>query len=589
MAKLRNEIDKQYQWDLSAIYPDQATFEKDICSVKALIQDLTALCEKTTEFDVDKAIEVLDLDTKASKYIENLYIYTHLKSDEDASNSDSRALASKIEMLATEYSSAASFISPALASLTDDQLDEVAKRNQNYSRITDAVKREKAHCLSDKEEKLLAESGSFVNDFKNIFMLFNNADIKFDPVKDENGELKELTHGSYSDFLQSKDQRVRRDAFMSVYKAYREHINFLAANYYAHVKKNVFSAKIRKYNSPIEMALYGEEISEKTYRTLLKAVEKGLPSLHEYISMRKKLVGDLHMYDLHFPLFEGGKGQPYEEAYKTVYKALAPMGENYQKLFLDAKTAGWIDVYENKGKRSGAYSWGAYGTHPYVLLNHSESLSDVFTLAHEMGHALHTYFSNENMPFEKAGYVIFVAEVASTVNEVLLLKNLLKTATGEDKKALLSYYLDMFRTTMFRQTQFSEFEAYAHDQVNEGNPLTVNSLSDFYYNLNKKYYGEDVVHDDDIRYEWARIPHFFTSFYVYKYATGFVSAVSIASAIEKGDTKRRENYLKMLSMGGSIPPLDLLRVAGVDLETDTPYEQAIQEFQNTLKQLEEMI
>ncbi len=584
MAISRKESDPRYQWDLSAIYPDSKSVDEAVSRAKALIGELSSI---ETPLDRNSAVQALKADSKVAEIVEKLYVYTHLKADEDATDSESRAAASRIEMLLTEYSSASSFIAPGLSRLSDAELDEIAEEEPRFSRLIESVKREKAHCLSDEEEKLLAESGSFIGDFQKVYMMFNNGDLRFDSVKDEDGEVRELTHGTYSSFLQSKDPRVRRDAFLATHKAYKDNINFIAANYYAHVKKDVFLSRIRHYASPIEMALYGEEISEKTYRTLLSAIDKGLPALHEYIAMRKSLVGELHMYDLHFPLFEGGKGLPYEKAYETVYAALKPMGEEYRKIFREAKDNGWIDVYENKGKRSGAYSWSAYGTpHPYVLLNHSESMRDVFTLAHEMGHAIHSYYSNAAMPFEKAGYVIFVAEVASTVNEVLLLKNLLKTAVGEERKALLSYYLDMFRTTMFRQAQFAEFEAFAHDEVNKGNPLTVDSLSDFYRELNARYYGDAVVNDEDIRYEWARIPHFYNSFYVYKYATGFISAVSIASAIEKGDVKRRDDYIRMLSLGGSMPPLDLLRIAGVDLETEEPYEQALKEFSDTLKLLE---
>lgn len=584
MAITRKESDPRYQWDLTAIYKDGSEVDAAIAEAKSLISDLSFM---TGPVDTNNAVKVLKTDSQVAEIVEKLYVYTHLKADEDSTDSESRAAAAKIELLLTEYSSASSFVAPALSRLTDAELDSIAESEPRFSRLIESVKREKSHCLSDEEEKLLAEGGSFIGDFQKVYMMFNNGDIRFDSVKDEDGVERELTHGTYSDFLQSKSPRVRRDAFIATHKAYKDNINFIAANYYAHVKKDVFLSRIRKYSSPIEMALYGEEISEKTYRTLLSAIDKGLPALHEYIDMRRRIVGDLHMYDLHFPLFEGGNGQPYEEAYETVYKALEPMGEEYRKIFREAKNNGWIDVYENKGKRSGAYSWSAYGTpHPYVLLNHSESMRDVFTLAHEMGHAIHSYYSNAAMPFEKAGYVIFVAEVASTVNEVLLLKNLLKTASGEERKALLSYYLDMFRTTMFRQAQFAEFEAFAHDEVNNGNPLTVDSLSDFYRELNHRYYGDSVVNDEYIRYEWARIPHFYNSFYVYKYATGFISAVSIAGAIEKGDIKRRDDYIRMLSLGGSMPPLDLLRVAGVDLESETPYEQALEEFRATLKMLE---
>ncbi len=584
MAKTRQEIPSQYKWRLNAIFSNKTELEEAVQEVKRLI---VILKEEEGVMDVKKALKVLEIDSSISYLIDKIYVYTHLKSDENTSDSKVRGVAGRAELLTTDYSAASSWIMPALVDLSEAELDQISLENSDYSRIVEGVKRQKAHCLTDKEEKILAEMGSFAGDFRDIFMLFNNADIKFRSVKNESEQEIEMTHGIYSMMLQSDDRRVRRDAFLSHYEAYKNNINFIAANYYAHVKKNVFFSKVRNYASPLDKALFGEEITAKTYKTLLSSVEKGLPRVHDYVALRKKLLGgELNMYDMYVPIFKTDKGMPYDKAYQTVLEALAPMGEDYIRLLKSAYSDGWIDVYETKGKRSGAYSWGAYGSHPYVLLNYTETMHDVFTIAHEMGHALHSYYSNQAQCFEKASYVIFVAEVASTVNEVLLLKHLLKRAQGEQKKFLLSYYLDMFRTTLFRQTMFSEFEAYAHREVAKGNPLTVDTLSNEYYRLNKKYYGDSVEHNDDIRYEWARIPHFYTSFYVYKYATGITSAVTIANAILSGDVRARDNYLRMLSLGGSLPPLDILRVAGVDLESRAPYETVLREFDAVLKELE---
>ncbi len=585
MAQSRKDIAPQYKWRLNAIFATKTELEEAVKEVKRLI---ALLKKEEGALDVKRALKVLEIDSSIAYLADKIYVYTHLKSDENTADSKVRAVAARAEMLMTEYSAASSWILPALVAMSEQELDQIAEKNADYSRLVASVQQQKAHTLSDKEEKLLAEMGSFAGEFRTIFMMFNNADIKFKSIKNELGADVDMTHGTYSLMLQSDDKRVRRDAFDSHYQAYKDSINTIAANYYAHVKKNVFFAKIRKYGSPLEKALLSEEITAKTYKTLLASVERGLARLHDYVALRKRLLGgELNMYDMYVPIFKTDKGMPYEKAYSTVLEALAPLGKDYVDLLKKAQTGGWIDVYETPGKRSGAYSWGAYGSHPYVLLNYTETMHDVFTIAHEMGHALHSYYSNEAQCFEKASYVIFVAEVASTVNEVLLLKHLLKSAKGEEKKFLLSYYLDMFRTTLFRQTMFSEFETFAHAEVKKGNPLTVDNLSTEYYRLNQKYYGDSVHHNDDIRYEWARIPHFYTSFYVYKYATGITSAVTIANAILSGDKSARDRYLKMLSLGGSMPPLDILRVAGVDLESRAPYESVLREFDATLRELEE--
>lgn len=586
MAAERNTFAEKYKWDLTALFPDGEAFSAAVGEVRKKLDETVAMKPLTAE----NALEILRAESFISEIFDRLYVFTHLKSDEDKRDSASQKRASEIEMLGVEIGSELSFISPALSALSDEELDKIAAEDGRFSRNVEQIKRLKAHFLSDKEEKLLSEAASFTGDFREIFMMFDNADIAFESVFNERGEEVEMSHGAYSALLQNKNRKVRRDAFRSCYKAYSGHINFLAANYYAYVKKNVFAAKVRNFENPLQKALYGEEITEKAYKTLLSSVEAGLPRLHDYMALRKKLLGgELNMYDMYVPLFETRTAFGYDEAYSVVEKALAPLGKRYGELLEKAKRERWLDVYENKGKRSGAYSWGAYGAHPYVLLNHSGTTHDTFTIAHEMGHALHSYFSNEAQCFEKAGYVIFVAEVASTVNEVLLIKHILETAKGEERKFLLAYYLDMFRTTLFRQTMFAEFEAYAHNEVFEKRPLTVDGMCGKYLELNKKYYGSAPTHNDEIKYEWARIPHFYNAFYVYKYATGLTSAVSIASAVYNKESGAVDRYLGMLSLGGSLPPLDILRTAGVDLETDAPYKKAAAEFDATLRELEKLI
>ena len=397
-----------------------------------------------------------------------------------------------------------------------------------------------------------------------------------------------MSHGMYSLLLQSPDREVRKAAFESMFGAYRDHINMLAANYAGNVKKDWFYAKVRGFSSALDYSMYCENVPPTCYRKLLSAVDKGTKPLHKYVALRRRVLGgELNMYDLHVPIVDEAKiAMPYDKAVETVKTALKVMGKEYSDILASAFRDGWVDVYENKGKRSGAYSWGCYGVHPFVLLNYTETTHDVFTIAHELGHSLHSYYSNANQPEPKAGYEIFVAEIASTVNEVLLLKHLLKTADGELRKYLLSYYLDMFRTTLFRQTMFSEFEVAAHEMVEKGEPVTAEGLCDVYYALNKKYYGSAVKHNELIRYEWARIPHFYSSYYVYKYATGLTAAVTIADNLLTYGADYFAKYRKFLSAGGSLPPLDILRLADVDLETDEPYDRAMKEFADTLDELE---
>ena len=423
-----------------------------------------------------------------------------------------------------------------------------------------------------------------------IAVMFDNADVKFDKVIRDDEEV-EMSHGMYSVLMQDSNREVRRTAFESMFNAYKGMINTIAVLYGGNVKKDCFYAKVRKYPNALEKSMASEDVTPDVYNNLVESVDNNLGSLHEYMEYRRRALGldKLHMYDMHVSIVEGDEiAVPYEEAFKIVKNALLPLGEDYQILLDRAHDEGWIDVYESKGKRSGAYSWGTYGVHPYVLLNYQETTHDVFTIAHELGHAMHSYFSNNALPSEKAGYEIFVAEVASTVNEVLLLKFLMKDRPNM-RKYLLQYFLDMFRTTLFRQTEFAEFEKIAHDMAENGESLTPDALSDAYYELNKKYYGEDnVVNDDLIRYEWARIPHFYNSFYVYKYSTGIISAVTIADAILTEGEPAVKRYKQFLSAGGSMSPVDILKLAGVDLTTKAPFEKAMRVFKETLEELKSL-
>ncbi len=590
--KQREQIDNNYKWKLSDIFSCTDEWEERFFAVS---ENLTSIAEYNGKLgDDDKLFECLLKCTSFSHDISKLYQFAKMHLDEDTRVSLYQGMSERAEMLSVRYSSESSFITPELVAFPIDKLEKLSKSKKfsDYSVFFEELIRKKNIILSKKEEKLLTETRLFAEGFEEVFSMFDNADVKFAPVKDEKGKEVEVSHGTYSLLLQSPSQEVRKAAFESMFNAYREHQNTLATNYAGNVKKDWFYAKTRGFSSSLDYSMYLENVTPLCYKKLLSAVDGGLKPLHRYIALRRRVLGlkDLNMYDLHVPIVaEHNLAMPYEKAVETVKSALKGLGSEYGDILSSAFNDGWIDVFENKGKRSGAYSWGCYGVHPYVLLNYTRTTHDVFTIAHELGHSLHSYYSDKNQPEEKAGYEIFVAEIASTVNEVLLIKYLLRTATGDFRKYLLSYYLDMFRTTLFRQTMFAEFESAAHSLAERGEPINADALSNIYYGLNKKYYGRAVKHNELIRYEWARIPHFYNSFYVYKYATGITAAVSIAEMFLNQGEKFFEKYKKFLSAGGSLPPLDILRLADVDLESDEPYEKAMTEFSNTLDELETML
>jgi len=587
----RNEVDSKYKWHLEDIIPSNDAWEELFFSVEESMPNFVKYQDKLK--DDDTIFECLELLTKTEQNLSKLYQYSRMRRDEDSRVSLYQGMSDRAEMLFVKFSSIASFVTPELSELSNEKLEELSKNKKfkNYDVMFKHIIKNKEIILSKKEEKLISEMGLFSSNSTDVFHMFDDADIKFKPVKDDKGNKVELSHGTYSVLLQNPDQNVRKKAFESMFTAYKDLINMLAANYSGNVKKDWFYSKIRGFQSALDYSMYCEDVPSTCYKKLLEAVGKGTKPLHEYIALRKKILGvkTLNMYDLYVPIVKDAElSLSYEKAVKLVKEALLCMGSEYSTTFASAFKEGWIDVFENKGKRSGAYSWGCYGVHPFVLLNYQETIHEVFTIAHEMGHAMHSYYSNLNQPPQKSEYEIFVAEIASTCNEVLVLKHLLKTATGEFRKYLLSYYLDMFRTTLFRQTMFSEFEVIAHTKVENGEPLTAEELCEEYLKLNKKYYGKNVKHNDLIKYEWARIPHFYSSYYVYKYATGLTAAVSIANNILTYGESYFEKYKKFLSAGGSLPPLDILRLADVDLETNEPYEKAMKEFEDTLEELEKM-
>jgi oligoendopeptidase F len=591
MAKERDQVAENLKWRLSDIFESVDEWNKTYEEVSASF-DFAKYEGKLS--DPDTLLECLERINEVSYKLSHLAVYASMKYDEDTRNSDSGALRSRIDLIYMQFMGAVSFVNPELTSLPTEYLESLMsdERFKDYDYTIRRTIASKPHVLSKEVEGMLSQESVIFGGFQQIFGMIDNADFPYPTIK-VNGEKVQLTHGMYGVMLHSPDRKVRREAFRAYYKAYIGLINTITATYAGNVQKDVFLARTRKYGSALEMAMSREDVDIKVYQNLLKSVKKGLPLLHRYYRDKKKLMGlkSMHMYDVYVSPVEDAELQlEYEEAFKVVKEGLAPLGERYQELLQEAHDNGWIDVEETAGKRSGAYSSSVYGLkHPYVLLNYQKTTGNVFTVAHELGHAMHSYFSERNQPQEKADYTIFVAEVASTVNEVLLLKYLMKTTTDEKlKKYLLSYYMDMLKGTLFRQTQFAEFEYVAHDMCEKGQPLTKDALCKVYHDLNKKYYGRSVVSDDEIAYEWARIPHFYRAFYVYKYATGIISAVSIAERIYNEGQSAVEDYFKFLSSGGSDSPVELLKLAGVDLTKMDAFNSCMESFKAALLEFESL-
>lgn len=591
----RQDIDSRFKWKLEDIYSDISVWEQDFKRVKEMAEQIKGFQGKLAE-NAQKLLECFKKSDELLSLNDKVFVYARMKRDEDNANATYQALTERASSLATEVYSAISFIVPEMLSIPEDTLLSYVNSNNELSVYLFMIKenlRQKEHILSEREEQILAMSSEISDTAGDVFTMFNNADIKFPYIKNEEGEEIEVTKGRYVAFLESKDRRVRKDAFEAVYSSYKKMRNTLAASLTGNVKKNRFYSLVRKYPSALEASLDNDNISVNVYTNLIETVNKNLPLLDRYLKLRKKVLklDELHMYDLYVPMVEEfDKKIPYEDAKTIVAEALKPLGEEYITYLKKGFDSSWIDVYENEGKTSGAYAWGSYKTHPYVLLNYQAKINDVFTLAHEMGHALHSYYTNMTQPYVYSEYKIFVAEVASTVNESLLMRYLLPRASSKQEKAyLLNHYLEEFRGTVFRQVMFAEFEKMIHEKVEQGDALNAQELSDMYYGLNKKYFGETVNVDEDIAMEWSRIPHFYSSFYVYKYATGFSAATAIAEKILTEGKPAVDKYLEFLKSGGSNYPLELLKIADVDLSTPQPIQDALDVFEKTLDELEELL
>lgn len=584
----RNEIDKKYLWNTADIFESEEAWEK---AFSALENPQFAKKYKGTLNRAENILSYFRAEEEYEIALMRAYLYAHMKHDEDVSNSKYSSALQKVIQLFTRLGSETAFVIPEISSLKEEYLVAFSKDKSlaDYDYFFKRLVEKKKHVLSEKEERILAEVQEPLSTAFEVFEMLDNAEVDFPEIEYE-GKTQRISHGLYSVILNGGDREKRREVFEKYYSAYRKIVGTLAATYYGNVKQDIFMKNMRGFKTSLEMALFEEDVDASVYKNLVNCVNDATPVMHRYMALRKKMMGldEMHIYDIFPPLVENADLRlSYEDAYETVIKGLAPLGIEYSELLKKGRDERWIDVYETPGKKSGAYSTSVFGVHPFVLLNYQKTTHDVFTIAHEMGHSIHSYFSQREQPYAKSDYKIFVAEVASTVNEVLLLKYLLNTTKDKTlEKYLVSYFLEMIRTTLFRQTQFAEFEETAHAMAEKGEPLNKDNLSELYYELNKKYYGDALFHDKDIEIEWARIPHFYNSFYVYKYATGITAAVAIADKILKEGEPAVKKYFEFLSGGSKTDPVSLLKIAGADLTAKETFASVMKEFEEYLNKLE---
>ncbi|MDM8147429.1 oligoendopeptidase F [Priestia megaterium] len=591
----RSEIKVEDTWKLEDIFTSDDAWEKEFEEVKALIPQMEKFKGKLGE-SAQTLYDALQEQDELTMRVSKLYTYAHMRYDQDTTNSFYQGLNDRIKTLYTQIASALSYVTPEILSIEESKIKQYMAEHKElklYAHALDEITRERPHILSESEEALLAQASEVLGSSSNTFGMLNNADLEFPSIKDENGEEVEITHGRYIRFLESSDRRVREETFKAVYETYGKFKNTFASTLSGTVKKDNFSARVRHYNSARHSALSTNNIPEEVYDNLVKTVNDNLHLLHRYIDLRKKVLGieELHMYDLYTPLVKDVKMEvTYEEAKDYILKGLKPLGEDYLNVLKEGFENRWVDVHENKGKRSGAYSSGTYGTNPYILMNWQDNVNNLFTLAHEFGHSVHSYYTRKTQPYPYGDYSIFVAEVASTCNEALLNDYLLKTIDDEKQRLyLLNHYLEGFRGTVFRQTMFAEFEHDVHVRAQNGEPLTPELLTKLYYDLNKKYFGDNLVIDEEIGLEWARIPHFYYNYYVYQYATGFSAAAALSKQIlEEGDAAV-ERYVGFLKSGSSDYPIEVLKKAGVDMTTSQPIEEALAVFEEKLTEMERLL
>lgn len=593
--KTRAEVPKELTWDLEAIFETDELWEDEYNQLAEELPKISKYQGKVTE-SAETLLSVFKLQDHLIERLSKLYAYSHMRNDEDTTNSKYQAMNQRADSLLTIASSEMSFITPEILAAKEETIKKYREENEelaNYGKTLDEINRQRPHILSEKEEVLLAEMSEATQNGSQTFSMLNNADLKFPTIKDENGEDVELTQGRYHSFMESNDRSVRESAFKAMHNTYGNFRNTFATTLSGNVKTSNVSAKVRNFNSARHAALNSNNIPESVYDNLIETINEHLPLLHRYIKLRKKVLelDELHMYDLYTPLIQDVNMKvTYEEAQEKIIKSLKPLGEEYIEIIKEGFNNRWIDVEENVGKRSGAYSSGTYGTNPYILMNWQDNVNNMFTLTHELGHSLHSYYTHKNQPFRYGNYSIFVAEVASTTNEALLSDYLLKNLT-DDKERLyvLNYFLEGFRGTVFRQTMFAEFEHEIHVRAQEGEALTAEKLTEIYYDLNKKYFGEGLIIDEEIGLEWARIPHFYMNYYVYQYATGYSAATSLANQILTEGKPAVERYKDYLKAGSSDYPIEVLKQAGVDMTNKDPIVEALKVFEERLNEMERIL
>lgn len=587
MIKNRNEISDCFKWTVNDLFLNDEMWQTEFDELSKKIHDIKSFNPLTEKNLIDclKKRDELELRTQ------RVYVYANLKANEDSSNTFYQGMASKSDSLISEYSSAVSFIEPSILKMNENKIFEILNSNTDasvYKHLIKDILRTKEHILPHEQEEIISRFYEVSSAPENIYSMLNNADLVFEDVKASDGKVYNVTHGKYISLLESQDRVLRKNAFESYYDSFYKLKNSISSIYASSVKNDVAISKIKKYNSSLEASLFSVNIDKAVYINLIDTVNRYLPLMHRYIKLRKKMlsVDELHMYDLYTPIVKDTDTyMDFENAKKIVLCAIKPLGEEYSREFEKGLNEGWIDIYENKGKKSGAYAWGVYGTHPFVSLNYDNTINSMFTLAHEMGHAMHSFYTWGNQPYVYGNYTIFVAEVASTVNEALLMDYLLKTTKDEDKKMyLINYFMEQFRGTLFRQTMFAEFEMKTHEMCENSQPLDFDSLCNIYGNLNKKYYGDEIINDKQINWEWARIPHFYTPFYVYQYATGYSAAIALSKKIIENNGAN--DYIKFLKSGSSDYSINLLKLAGVDMSSPVPVENAMKVFEELIEQME---
>ena len=592
--RLREDIPSGYKWNIEKIYKDSTQWEEEFENLKGKSKSL--LNFQGTLKDKENLKAYLSLDEDLSRTLEKLYVFAHMKSHEDTQNAKFQSLASKIDVFMAEFSSCTAFFVPEILSLDENEFFCMIDNDKDlklYDTFFKTIFKEKPHILSKEVEEVIASVSNCLGSSESIFSILTNADMSFGTIKDEEGNLIELSEGNYSNFIKSKNKDVRKSAFELLFGTYKKYENTIAKTLTSSIRSAIFLSKTRKYKSTLEASLNPNDIPVDVYTNAINTIDENLNSLHRYVSLKKKLLklDEIHMYDLYVPVIDMPKEHiEYEDAVKIVEEALKPLGEEYLGIFDEGIKNGWVDVFENKGKRSGAYSWGSYDTMPYVLLNYNFDLHDVSTLAHEMGHSIHSYYTRNNQPYVYGNYTLFCAEVASTTNEILLINYLINKETNLNKKLyLINQELEQIRTTVYRQLMFAEFELVTHKTLEEGGDLTSKDLNKIWLDLNKKYFGDEIIIDKDIEIEWARIPHFYSHFYVYQYATGYAAASSFATSILNKEDNAVETYKEFLKAGASLYPVDTLKKAKVDMTTDKPLKDTIKRFNELLDMLEEFI